>query len=80
MAEEEVRGAISDYVTWRGEIIVSCNLYLRQWRRKGRELRLKKIRIRCDLWRGISEKIRKNVTGEICKTTEPRVQLEICHL
>lgn len=67
MAEEEVRWAMSDYVTWRGEIIVSSDLYLRQWRRKGRELRLKKIRIRCYLGGGISEKIRKNVIGEICK-------------
>lgn len=67
MAEEEVRWAMSDYVTWRGEIIVSSDLYLRQWRRKGRELRLKKIRIRWDLGGGISEKIRKNVIGEIRK-------------
>ena len=49
MEEKEVRGAVSDYITWRGEIIVSFDLYLRKWGGKGRELRLKKIRIRCDL-------------------------------
>lgn len=39
----------------------------RQWRKKGRELKLKKIRIKCDSGGGISDKVRKNVYWGLLK-------------